>query len=59
MYSQSGVVTSTYRTHPTQPTYAVQPAYPDQPVYVSPPAMVIEYGYGRPSYPTHRNPHWR
>ena len=38
VYSQSGVVTSTYRTHPTQPTYAVQPAYPDQPclLYTSP-----------------------
>jgi uncharacterized protein YcfJ len=45
VYSQPGVVTSTY---PAQP-----------PTYVSPPVTVIEYGYGRPYYPAHRNPYWR
>lgn len=45
VYSQPGVVTSTY---PVQP-----------PTYVSPPVTVIEYGYGRPYYPPHRNPYWR
>lgn len=53
VYSQPGVVTSTY---PPQPVYQ-QPTYP---TYVSPPVTVIEYGYdgGRP-YPHHRNPYWR
>jgi uncharacterized protein YcfJ len=49
-YPQSGVITS---------TYPAQPAYPAQPTYVSPPVTVIEYGYGRPYYPAHRNPYWR
>ncbi|MBP3982234.1 hypothetical protein J8G26_16045 [Acidovorax sp. JG5] len=50
VYSQPGVVTS---------TYTAQPAYPAQPTYASPPVTVIEYGYGRPYYPAHRNPYWR
>ena len=51
VYSQPGVVTSTY---PAQPVY-------QQPTYVSPPVTVIEYGYdsGRPYYPRHRNPYDR
>lgn len=51
VYSQPGVVTSTY---PAQPVY-------QQPTYVTPPVTVIEYGYnsGRPYYPHHRNPYWR
>ena len=51
VYSQPGVVTSTYST---------QPVY-QQPVYVAPPVTVIEYGYdgGRPYYPRHRNPYDR
>ena len=51
VYSQPGVVTSTY---PQQPVY-------QQPTYVTPPVTVIEYGYdsGRPYYPHHRNPYWR
>ncbi|MBT9511026.1 MAG: glycine zipper 2TM domain-containing protein [Acidovorax sp.] len=51
VYSQPGVVTSTY---PVQPVY-------QQPTYVTPPVTVIEYGYdsGRPYYPHHRNPYWR
>lgn len=49
VYSQPGVVTSTY---PAQPIY-------QQPTYVTPPVTVIEYGYdSRPYYP-HRNPYWR
>jgi uncharacterized protein YcfJ len=49
VYSQPGVVTSTY---PAQPIY-------QQPAYVTPPVTVIEYGYdSRPYYP-HRNPYWR
>jgi uncharacterized protein YcfJ len=50
VYAPPGVVTS---THQTQPTYPVQPAY------ANPPVTVIEYGYGRPYYPAHRNPYWR
>ena len=49
VYSQPGVVTSTY---PVQPVY-------QQPTYVTPPVTVIEYGYDRPHYPHHRNPYWR
>ena len=51
VYSQPGVVTSTY---PVQPVYT-------QPTYVTPPVTVIEYGYDRPYYPPHhhRNPYWR
>lgn len=49
VYSQPGVVTSTY---PVQPVY-------QQPTYVTPPVTVIEYGYDRPYYPHHRNPYWR
>lgn len=52
VYSQPGVVTSTYST---------QPVY-QQPEYVTPPAVtVIEYGYDnrRPYYPRHRNPYER
>jgi uncharacterized protein YcfJ len=50
VYSQPGVVTSTY---PAQPVY-------QQPTYVTPPVTVIEYGYdSRPYYPHHRNPYWR
>lgn len=50
VYSQPGVVTSTYST---------QPVY-QQPTYVTPP-ITIEYGYssGRPYYPHHRNPYDR
>ncbi len=44
VYSQPGVVTSTY---PVQP-----------PTYVTPPVTVIEYGYDR-SYHHPRNPYWR
>ncbi|CAN7464126.1 glycine zipper 2TM domain-containing protein [Acidovorax sp. LjRoot194] len=47
VYSQPGVVTSTY---PVQPVY-------QQPTYVTPPVTVIEYGYDRPYH--HRNPYWR
>ena len=52
VYSQPGVVTS---------TYPVQPVYQAPPTYVTPPVTVIEYGYdsGRPYYPHHRNPYWR
>ncbi|CAN7352943.1 glycine zipper 2TM domain-containing protein [Acidovorax sp. LjRoot129] len=53
VYSQPGVVTSTY---PVQPAYQ-QPVY-QQPTYVSPPVTVIEYGYDRP-YHHPRNPYWR
>lgn len=49
VYSQPGVVTSTY---PAPPVY-------QQPTYVTPPVTVIEYGYDRPHYPHHRNPYWR
>lgn len=49
VYSQPGVVTSTY---PPQPYY--QP-----PAYVSPPVTVIEYGYDRGRPHPHRNPYWR
>ena len=49
VYSQPGVVTSTY---PPQPFY--QP-----PAYVSPPVTVIEYGYDRGRPHPHRNPYWR
>ena len=51
VYSQPGVVTS---------TYPQQPVYQQQPTYVTPPVTVIEYGYdSRPHYPHHRNPYWR
>lgn len=60
VYSQPGVVTSTYPAQPSyqQPSYQ-QPIY-QQPAYVTPPVTVIEYGYGggRP-YPQYRNPYWR
>ena len=49
VYSQPGVVTSTY---PPQPYY--QP-----PADVSPPVTVIEYGYDRGRPHPHRNPYWR
>lgn len=49
VYSQPGVVTSTY---PPRPYY--QP-----PAYVSPPVTVIEYGYDRGRPHPHRNPYWR
>lgn len=47
VYSQPGVVTSTY---PVQPVYQA-------PTYVTPPVTVIEYD-SRPYY-HHRNPYWR
>ncbi len=51
VYSQPGVVTS---------TYPAQPVYQQPPTYVTPPVTVIEYGYdSRPYYPHHRNPYWR
>ena len=51
VYSQPGVVTS---------TYPQQPVYQPPPTYVTPPVTVIEYGYdSRPHYPHHRNPYWR
>ncbi|WP_026437615.1 glycine zipper 2TM domain-containing protein [Acidovorax sp. JHL-9] len=50
VYAQPGMVI---------PTYQVQPSYPAPPTYVNPPVTVIEYGYGRPYYPSHRNPYWR
>ena len=51
VYSQPGVVTS---------TYPQQPVYQPPPTYVTPPVTVIEYGYdSRPNYPHHRNPYWR
>ncbi|MCW5259622.1 glycine zipper 2TM domain-containing protein [Verminephrobacter eiseniae] len=52
IYSQPGVVTS---------TWSVAPVYPPPPIHLTPPVTVIEYGYdsGRPDYPHHRNPYWR
>lgn len=50
VYSQPGVVTSTYQPAPVY----------QAPAYVSPPVTVIEYGYDRPyHHHHHRNPYWR
>ncbi|MFT4243224.1 MAG: glycine zipper 2TM domain-containing protein [Acidovorax sp.] len=52
VYSQPGVVTSTYSTYPQQPVYQQPPAY-------AAPAVVIEYGYDRRPYHRHGDPYWR